>query len=87
MPASLMNGCSLSIGAFTLGSGCSHHGCGCNYTKNAYMFEEFVFYDNVQFMPSTSVGTGEYMVKGELEVRLRLLRLCIRKVVLLVRSH
>ena len=43
------------------------------------MFEEFVFYDNVQFMLSTSVGAGEYMVKGELEVRLRLLRLCIWK--------
>ena len=43
-----VSGCSLTIGAFTLGSGCSAHGCGCNYANNAYMFEEFVIYDNDQ---------------------------------------
>ena len=35
-------------------------------------------------MPSTSVGAGEYTVKSELEVRLRLLRLCIQIAALLL---
>ena len=45
----LLRLCSLTTGAFTLSTGCSVHGCGCNHTKDAYMFREFVIYDNDQF--------------------------------------
>ena len=52
--------------------------CDCNYTMDAYMFREFVIYNNDQFYAKYFRWYKRIHGKGELEVRLRLLRLCIR---------